>query len=435
MSDAGSHRPDAAAEEHRCARSFRFLVVTQFLTVFNDNAFKQTVLLLALDAAGAFGDPQAEAGFLFAIPFVLFAVLAGDLADRHSKRSVVVAAKWAEAFVMAGATLALYLGHFTLGVVVLFLMGTQSAFLGPAKYGLLPELRPRRLGPANGAFQASVQVGILLGMGSAGFLKQWFRDTLWMAGALFTAVALVGVWVARGIHQVPAADPGRPLRLNPFLRLRAGLRRASDAPGLVPSLFGHAIFQLVGGVILFSWNEMGRTVLYPEEQVWSTHQGGWTARLASLSVTLILGYLLAGRLVQRRRGAGLVALGACGMALGFLLVALGPSDPTAVWLSLLGATFFAGFYLVPLKTWIQGLPAPADKGRILGASQALDWIFIVGASLVKITLTQLGVAADESFLLLAIVMLATAVWIGAMAPGGAGLTVSADSRGPRPGSA
>ncbi|MDP6129433.1 MAG: hypothetical protein QGH77_07485, partial [Planctomycetota bacterium] len=103
-------------------RSFRLLVLTQFLTVFNDNAFKQTVLLLALANQDMGGDPQARAGLVFALPFLLFAVFAGDLADRTSKRNLLLYTKWVEAGVMALATYSLWRGDLALGMAALFLM-------------------------------------------------------------------------------------------------------------------------------------------------------------------------------------------------------------------------------------------------------------------------------------------------------------------------
>ncbi|MBC8328517.1 MAG: MFS transporter [Planctomycetes bacterium] len=385
--------------------SFKRLVATQFLTVFNDNAFKQIVLLLAVaqgtDLLGA--DPQAGAGLVFAVPFLLFAVFAGDLADRYSKRGIVLATKWAEAGVMLLAALALALASTPLGLAALFLMGAQSAFLGPAKYGMIPELVPEReLSRANGVFNAWVVGGILLGIGASGFLVTGLgSEWLWVSGLAFSAVAAVGALVARGIQPLPAADPGRVLRLNPTLRLKAGLELAARIPGLRGCMLGRSLFYHVGAVVLFAWNEIGSSILQVPED-W------WTAGLASLTISLGFGSYLAGRLSRGRPRPGLSVGSAAVMGAGFLAVALGPRDPWFILGVMLATNFFTGMYLVPLMTLIQQLPAKADRGRIQGASQMLDWIFIVAASLAKMFATWLGLDAAQVFLVLGAELLVAA---------------------------
>ena len=115
---------------------------TQFFGAFNDNLFKQLVLLICVNYAGKGGDYQQYAQALFALPFVLFSGFAGFLADRISKQRIVVAMKLAEIAVMIAGFLAFHstFGRLVWLLCVVFLMGTHSAFFGPPKYGILPEL-------------------------------------------------------------------------------------------------------------------------------------------------------------------------------------------------------------------------------------------------------------------------------------------------------
>jgi len=398
-------------EPARLPPSFLRLVGAQFLTVFNDNAFKQIVLLLAVAQGTELlgSDGQASAGLVFALPFLLFAVFAGDLADRYSKRHVVILTKWAEAGVMLLAAAALAVGSMPLGLAALFLMGAQSAFLGPAKYGMIPELvDDAELSRANGVFNAWVVGGILLGMGLSGFLVTGLGDEgLWLAPLGFCVVALLGAELARRIRPLPPADPGRPLRLNPLLRLRDGLRLAAAIPGLRGCMLGRSLFYHVGAVVLFAWNEMGSAILEVPED-W------WTAGLATLTVSLGAGSYLAGRLSKGRPRPGLTVASAAAMGLGFLTVALGPRDPWFILAVMLGTNFFTGMYLVPLMTLIQRLPPEADRGRIQGASQMIDWIFIVAASLAKISMTWLGLDAVQVFLVLGAELLLAATLLRAL---------------------
>ena len=131
--------------------SYHGMNLTQFFGAFNDNLFKQLVLLICVSYAARGGDYQQYAQALFALPFVLFSGFAGFLADRISKQRIVVAMKLAEIVVMLAGFWAFHSTTGQLGwmMCVVFLMGTHSAFFGPSKYGILPGTLPRK-GPAAG---------------------------------------------------------------------------------------------------------------------------------------------------------------------------------------------------------------------------------------------------------------------------------------------
>ncbi|MDG2083741.1 MAG: MFS transporter, partial [Planctomycetota bacterium] len=129
-------------------RSFSALTCTQFLGAFNDNVFKQFVLLIAMSISLDWLpiDSQSVAMGLFSLPFVIFAVIGGSIADRFPKRTVIIMAKLGEVLIMTLGMLAFALASVDqdLSVMammgVLFLMGTQSAFFGPSKYGIIPDM-------------------------------------------------------------------------------------------------------------------------------------------------------------------------------------------------------------------------------------------------------------------------------------------------------
>ncbi len=155
-------------------RSFWGMTITQFLGAFNDNLFKQLMLLLALKVAVA--DRQPVAMLVFSAPFLLFSGFAGYLSDRYSKRWIVVLSKVAEIGAMALGLLGFFFyDHvgFTGLLVVLFLMGAQSAFFGPGKYGILPEmLRKSDLPRANGLILMTTFLAIIFGTAAAGLLSE-----------------------------------------------------------------------------------------------------------------------------------------------------------------------------------------------------------------------------------------------------------------------
>jgi len=388
----------------RDVRSYFLLLGTQFLTVINDNLFKQSVLLLAVSRQGQEGHLQSIAQALFSLPFLLFAVLAGDCADRWPKRSILICAKFAEALIMLLAAAAFWYGSLWPLLGVVFLMGAQSSFLGPAKYGSLPELSTQEgLPRANGLFQASVLGAILLGTGAAGHVAESALPYLALGMAV---TALVGAGLAMGMRPQLVTSPPSALRFNPLRRLREGWADAAKRPGLRPALWGHALFWMVGSLMLIAWNEF----LAVDEQGFSevaVSSGDWSIGLAVLSVFMAIGALIAGQLQRTAIRRSLVGLGSIGMALGFLAAALVPTEPWPLFLCMATASFFSGFYLIPLRTLVQKIPPHHALGATLGTSQMLDFGFIFFGAMLRPMLTLAGVDSQGLLALIGLALLAT----------------------------
>src|SRR5262249_28817712 len=158
------------------AHPLRGLFIAQFLGTFNDNAWKQLVVLLAIAAAPSAVEGQkstAIAQILLMIPLMVISLPAGMLADRVSKRSVLVGVKVFELVLMLAGTAALWVqpqgGALAIGI--LCLLGVQLALFGPAKYGILPEILPHeRLSAGNGLLEMGSNLAILGGIVGGGVI-------------------------------------------------------------------------------------------------------------------------------------------------------------------------------------------------------------------------------------------------------------------------
>ena len=141
--DQAKDRVESAEPAQPWLRGFWSLIVTQFEGAFNDNALKMVVTFVGLNMALSKGMHDALVPLtaaLFSLPFLLFSMGGGFLADRLSKRTVTIGVKVLEILIMAFATLGLVLRSLPMGLAAIFLMGLHSAIFGPSKYGLLPEL-------------------------------------------------------------------------------------------------------------------------------------------------------------------------------------------------------------------------------------------------------------------------------------------------------
>ncbi len=362
-------------------RSFLALTVTQFLGAFNDNAFKQVVLLLALSGAlpwiqdqpwvGAWGQSLALAAF--AAPFIVFGVLGGSLADRVSKRRVMVLANLAEVLVMALGAAAFAAERYELVIAVLFLMGAQSAFFGPAKNGSIPELVPARdLSRGNGLVQATSSLAIVLGTAVGSSLFGHLERDLLSAGGVFIAIALVGFLASLLLRPLPARAPERPIRANPLREARRQWGLVRGRRPLALSIVASAVFYLVGASLMLVINSYGS---------WQGLAPGEVGLLLTVvSLGIGAGALLAARFSGDRIESGLVPVGLLVLAAGVMAVPLEPAS--SAWLRgcLLVAGAGAGLFIVPIRALIQHLPEEDEVGSVLGLSEVVDFVGIFAAA-------------------------------------------------------
>ncbi len=361
-------------------RGFWSLFATQFQGAFSDNVFKFLVTFLILGGMSLSVDERDSlaptVGALFALPFILFSMAGGYLADRYSKRSVAIAVKVAEIGIMALGLVGFWLNSVPLLIVVVFLMSTQSAFFGPTKYGLLPELLPtQRLSWGNGVLSLGTFVAIITGTVLAGILSDTFkRDQNW-SGVVLIALAILGTLTSRGISRLPAADPNRRLRVNFVPDVIAQVRGICRDRVLALAVLGGTYFWFLGALLQLAILFYGKDVLLLSD----TRSG---LLQVSLAIGIGLGSLAAGYLSGRKIEYGLIPLGALGLAIfGLLLSRPGLGfGSVALNLGLLG--FFGGFYIVPVQALIQQRPDAKTKGSVIAISAMLSFTGVFLASCV-----------------------------------------------------
>ncbi len=380
-------------EERR--HPLRALLATQFFGAFNDNAWKILVVLLAMRAVESGTDALQGAALetarqvettwafvIFTVPLMLFSLPAGLFADRLSKRSLIIAMKVLELALMITGTVILWRhpGDHAAPLVVLGLMGLQSAFFSPAKYGILPELLPRnKLSEGNGALEMWTMLAIIFGTAAGGLLLGAAGDAPWRAGAVLVLFSAAGLALSLRIQPVPPAG-GRA----GFSETIGGAWRAiQDDRALKLAVLGSAFFwglaSLFGQDILVYARAI--TDHLPQADALTS------APLAVMGIGLGIGCVLAGKLSAGQIEYGLIPLGAVGLA--FFSMLLGIIAPgltgTLVLLGLFGLS--SGLILVPVDAMLQGRAPPERRGAVI----ALSNVLVFAATLLG-SLTALGLA-------------------------------------------
>lgn len=366
-------------------RSFWALNLTQFLGAFNDNLFKQLVLLVAVKLAvdNPENNLQGVAMFVFSLPFVLLSGVCGVLADRIRKRTIIVSCKVLEVVIMLLGLAAFLSGSLNALLVVLFLMGAHSAYFGPAKYGILPELfRPDELPRVNGWMLMMTFLSIILGVALAGQLMTLFGDQLWMGSLACVALAVIGLVSSVFIRSTPVANPHVRFTISAMFAPPETRRLLKQNRELLSVLLVTSVFWCVGGIYQQGVNDLGILQLRISEA-----KTGLLGACAAIGIAI--GCAISGRLSRGRFAAELVRGGMWGMIVSLALLGLpGPFQGdtllgvigSGVVLILVGAS--AGLFAVPLQVYLQAMAPPDQKGQIIGTMNVFNWIGILLSAVV-----------------------------------------------------
>jgi acyl-[acyl-carrier-protein]-phospholipid O-acyltransferase/long-chain-fatty-acid--[acyl-carrier-protein] ligase len=360
-------------------RGFWALIATQFQGAYSDNILRNLLLSMIVGMGLARGDRESLVSiitFLFSLPFILFSMPGGWLADRYSKRQITIWTKLMELVSMAVATLGLSIHSIPCSLVALTLVASQAALFGPSKYGLLPELLPtKRLSWGNGIIELGTFLAIILGTVTGAALAEKLNGREIVAGYILLALSLVGLLSSLGISKVPAAAPGKPFRANIVGDLWQQVKLMRQDRPLFLAVLGNTYFWFLGSLLVSTIVVYGPDVLH----IGQAKTGYLNATLA---IGIGLGSLAAGFISGNKIEYGLISLGSIGMTVTGLLLGITHHGIVGSAILLASLGFWAGCFAVPVNTLIQHRPAEKDKGSIIAASNLLSFVGIALSSIV-----------------------------------------------------
>lgn len=405
--------PSLQPQPPESPKGFWSLFFVQFQGAFSDNVYRTLAMFLFVGMTLPFYNDtsrpfrMALVGALFALPFILFSMAGGYLADRFSKRAVAIGTKIAEIAIMLLATLALWWQEPVLLLATVFLMGAQSAFFGPTKYGLLPELLPeRKLSWGNGVIELGTFLAIVAGTIGGGWLFEALTGKQVWAGVILVVLAVLGTVWSFGISRVPAADPEKKFRFNVFSDLGQQLRTIGRDRVLTLAIVGNSYFFFLGALVqqymIYSY---GKDLLgLSEGQI-----TGWL--MSAIALGIGVGSYAAGKLSGNKIEYGLIPLGSFGMMLagGFLAGATPTVTGTVIALASYG--FFCGFFIVPVTALIQHRPERANKGAIIATSNLLSFVGIfIAAGVFALFAGVLHLSPKQIFLVTTLITVAGSLY-------------------------
>ncbi|GAA0006597.1 MFS transporter [Bradyrhizobium diazoefficiens] len=307
------------------------------------------------------GVAEGQTGLLqmaLTLPFVLFAIPAGLLADRISRRALMAGAEALRAAALAAIVL-LLLALGALNLPLLALLGF-AAVCGTVVYSvaapaLVPSLVSSDLLPAaNARIELARTIAFASGPALGGALVGWWGASL--AFGFAAALSAIAVVLLSGIYE-PARTPAP--RRHPFQDIREGAAFVFHHPLLRPVFITQFIFNT--GWFL----QIAVFVPYAVRHLGLTAAGVGTV-LTMYGVGMVIGALLATRVMQRVAFGTVVGLGPVTGFAASLVMALTVLVPSP-WLAAL-SFFLLGvgpiLWVISTTTLRQSVTPPRLLGRV-----------------------------------------------------------------------
>ncbi|MGR5062708.1 MFS transporter [Photobacterium sp. DNB22_13_2] len=421
------------SDQSRLLTQRRFLpyFLTQAFGAFNDNIYKNVLLILIAFAAPGTLPVDSDliinlAAGLFILPFFLFSATAGVITDKYDKATIMRVVKMAEIVIMSLAAFAFISENYLMLLILLFLMGTQSAFFGPAKYALLPEqLKKEELVSGNALVETGTFLAILIGTLLAGVIANEEQAT-YIAAISVVSFAIIGYLCSQGIPSTKPRNPDLKFKWQPVRQTRKTLAIARKDKTVFQCIMGISWFWFLGASYLTQFPNFAKLYL-----------GGNAASVSFLltlfSVGIAVGSLLCDRMSGHRIEPGIVPLGSMGITLfGAGLMFSTPSslpetqsiiafvtDPQLlsvfVCLTMLGVS--GGIFIVPLYAMMQHRAKETERAQVIAANNIWNAIFMVTSAISGIVvLSVLEFTIPQFFLILSVLNLIVVVYIYIQAP-------------------
>ncbi len=374
--------------------SFTYLNITQFLGALNDNIYKLLIVYFFIQLEGIENSHWilASTGAVFVLPFLLFSASSGILADRFSKRNIIVITKVLELVTMVGGLVAFYIESKLGSYFVLFMLATQSALFGPSKYGIVPELvATDKISKANGIMTSFTFLAIILGTFLASFILDVTGRHFILAGLLCIILAIIGLVTSFCIEYTAPAGSSKRFNIFFLAEIYSTLKLIKKDPPLLMAVCGSSFFLFLGSFVQLNM------IPFAVENLHLTDvQGGYLFLLTALGIGT--GSAIAGKLSGKMVELGLPPLAGLGVAIS--CYALDLCSNTLLLciplVTLLG--FFGGMYEIPLDSYIQVASPKKHRGQIVATTNFFSFLGVLFSSgLIFLTAEVFKVKADKGF--------------------------------------
>jgi acyl-[acyl-carrier-protein]-phospholipid O-acyltransferase/long-chain-fatty-acid--[acyl-carrier-protein] ligase len=423
-----------APNQYHLLKTKRFLplFITQFFNAFNDNVFKNAlVILITYRLAQSASSEQfmiALTGGIFILPFFLFSATAGQIADKFEKSALIRLIKCAEVLFMIIAAFGFYLDNITLLMATLFFLGTHSTFFGPIKYSILPEqLRSDELIAGNGLIEAGTFLAILIGQILGGILIIGKNGVHLISFALLS-IAVLGLASSLFIPRTRRGSPKLKISLNLFRETGRIMAMSKQQSTVFLAILGISWFWFIGATFITQFPTYTKDILQGSPAI-------FTLFLTVFSVGIGIGSLLCNKLLKGQISAKYVPVSI--LCMSIFIIDLFFATPQAalnsthllslieflksgnhfrILIDVFLMTVCGGLYIVPLYALMQKRTRESIRSRIIASNNIINALFMVASSLFVIIFTYLKFTIPQLFLIMAIANFFVAIYACKLLP-------------------
>ncbi len=413
-------------------RRFMPMLITQACGCFNDNLLKNALIMIITYNATLYTSypPQlliALANAIFILPFILFAGIAGQLADKYDKARIVQIIKAIEIGIVAVSIYGFWHNDLVTLFVAISLMGVHSTFFGPIKYSILPEhLKRDELIAANGYVEATTFITILIGtlLGSSAVTGVY--------AILIVMIIIAIVGFVTSMYILPSTNVSSDIKLNSnFLQESWSIVKYSTSKKQVfLSILGISWFWFIGAAIMSQIPTLTKDVFACDQSVANLFLGVF-------SVGVGVGSFICNRIFGHEISTKYVFISAMGISvfgidlffasrisaveypidqLRDILMFLGKKHNWRILLDLFFIAALAGLYIVPLYASMQYFSAPAFRSRVVAANNVVNAFFIIGSCILISVLFNVGCSVPMIIFITSLLNAVVAIYIFQLLP-------------------
>jgi len=344
-------------------RDFRLLIGGQTISWVGNNFYEIAIMWLVLRSTGSTA-AMAGVAAVSVIPQLIFAPLAGVVADRVNRRFLALSMDLCRGVVILALPTLAVLHHLAIWQVYItaFVMFTLFTFFIPTRQAILPNIVPDdELPAANALFQMVLSGSLFVGFALGGLVVAWVGvvPALYLDSISFAGSVLSLLFMRSSGRSAMVAE-----RTGAVKEAIAGLRFVASVPSLLAIFAFLAVTGFFIGPLLILSAPFSEMILHAGAR-------GYGFLEAGLMLGTLIGALLAGIFgTFHRVGALLIVL--VGIA-GVLL--MGMSYMTVLLAAIafyLAIGVLSGTLNVPLTTLMQRLTPDAMRGRVMSTMMIVN---------------------------------------------------------------
>lgn len=413
-------------------RKFLPLFITQTCGCLNDSLIKSAfIIYVTYKLSSVFGLSSALFVLLiqavFIIPFVIFASIAGIIADKYSKTTIIFYVKLCEIFIVLMSIYGFLHSNIFILLLVIFLLGTHSTFFGPIKYSILPEqLEQKDLLNANGLIEAGTFIAICIGSIMGG-LYNYYQETIIITSIILAFIGFAASLMIPRIENENNLNKDIKISFNIIKGNKDLITYCLDKREILISILGNSWFWFIGSCFMSQIPLFAKITLSGDETVTNLF-------LIIFSIGVGIGSSICNSLYKGEINTKYVYISAVGMTLFGIDLYYATNNIVSHenlinikdfigdiynWRILFDMFCFSaigGIFVVPFYAMLQYFSPPAHRSRVIAANNIINSIFMVLSALFLAVLFALDISIPNIILLTSLINFSVAIIIYKIAP-------------------